>query len=261
MSDDKEALLVEQRDRIGFITFNRPDKRNSLTPAMLDALCEVLERWTAENAVRVVIFTGAGDKAFSAGFDISAIPADEAETAENPLPRTLNRVKQFPFPTIAMINGQCYGAALNLAVCCDLRIAVETCTLAMPPAKLGIVYDPDGIAQFISAFGMSRTRELFLVGKTYTGAEALERGYVDYLATAEDLLSTTLDWTTHISRNAPLAVRGMKYILNELEETDRLSGEQYAQARDLVEKALASDDLKEAQAAFKEKRHPVFRGR
>jgi len=266
MSEEKE-LLAEQRGLVGVVTFNRPLRRNALTPAMLLALHDVLEGWAKSGEVRAVVFTGAGDKAFSSGFDIAAIPTQaDPDVArrlreENPLALGLASVKRFPFPTLAMLGGHCFGAALNLAVCCDLRVAADDVVVGMPPARLGIVYPADGIAQFASVLGMARARELFFTGRTYRGAEVKELGLVGRLVPRAELEATTFGLAGEIAANAPLALRGLKRVLDLVESSAPLSAEARKETESLTAAALRSEDAREGQRAFVEKRTPHFSGR
>ncbi len=271
------VLLSEQRGHIGIITFNRPAQHNALSPELLADLCAVLAAWETSGEVRVVILTGAGDKAFSAGYDINAIasvgPEHEAgsdqtdnqgsadnEPQQTPFERGLAAVKNFPYPTIAMLNGHCFGGALHMALCCDMRIAADHIAMAMPPAKLGLVYGAEGLAQFIQVLGSARAREMFFTGRTYKGAQIGEMGLAGQLLPADQLESTVLALAEDIARNAPLALRGIKRIMNIVEQP-ALSAEQEKEAYDLVAASFRSSDLKEGQAAFLEKRKPVFQGK
>jgi enoyl-CoA hydratase/carnithine racemase len=266
MSEETE-LLTERRDHVGVVTFNRPHRRHALTPAMLIGLHEILDRWAKDGEVRAVVITGAGDKAFSAGFDILAIPTDaDPDLARrlreaNPLELGLESVKRFPFPTIAMLGGHCFGAALNLALCCDLRVGADDIAVGMPPARLGVVYPPDGIAQFASVLGMARARELFFTGRTYRGVEVREMGLVGRLVPRAELEATTFALADEIAANAPLALRGLKRVLDLVESAAPLADEALEEARDLVAAAMQSGDAREGQKAFVEKRRPRFTGR
>lgn len=260
-------LRCERREHVGVVTFHRPGRHNALTPPMLIELHDVLDRWSKDGEVRVVVLTGAGDEAFSSGFDIRAIPTDASpETARrlrehNPLELGLAAVKRFPYPTLAMLNGHCFGAALNLALCCDLRIAADDIAVGMPPARLGVVYPPDGMAQFASVLGMARAREIFFTGRTYRGAEVREIGLVRRLVPREDLAATTFALAGEIAANAPLALRGLKRILDLLESATPLSAAAREEAEALMAASLRSEDAREGQRAFIEKRKPLFTGR
>ncbi len=261
-----EVLQHTIDNHVGWITLNRSEKKNTLTPDLLLQLHRTLRDWAGQDAVRAVVITGSGDRAFSAGYDITAIPTqldpEEAELLKNtnPLTLALDAVKYFPYPTIAMLNGYAYGAGLNLAVCCDIRIGAENIAAGMPPARLGLVYHPEGLAQFAEILGMARTRELFLTAATFRGEELLKMGIVNRLVPGEALMDTTAAIAQSIAANAPLSLKGMKIILNHIGSA-ALSSEAMAEAEALITEAFNSRDLKEGQLAFLEKRPPVFEGR
>lgn len=270
MTDDdpNNVLLHERRGHIGIITFNRPKQRNALSPQLLRELCDVLADWVRSGEIRVVVFTGAGDKAFSAGYDISAIetvgPGHKESRPDGvkgtPFEQALDAVKNFPYPTIAMINGHCFGGALHLALVCDLRIAADHVSIGMPPAKLGVVYGPEGLLQFIQVLGSAKARELLFTGRPFRGDEITDMGLVRQLVPSSELEGRVFSMAEEIANNAPLALSGIKRIMNMVEEPG-FSGELKSEAKKLVVEAFASDDLKEGQAAFLEKRKPLFVGR
>ncbi|MBW2061772.1 MAG: enoyl-CoA hydratase/isomerase family protein [Deltaproteobacteria bacterium] len=264
---ESEVLQVEKQDHICTLIFNRPEKRNALTPGLLIELYETLDEFSRGDEVRTLIFRGAGDKAFCAGYDIGAIPTDvspeiqKALKRSNPVELALDSVKNFPYPTVAMLNGYTFGAGFNLAMCCDIRIARDDIRMGMPPAKLGLVYHPEGIKQFLDALGMARTREVFLTARTYGGTEAKEKGLVDYLVPRSELESFTFQFAKEITQNAPLSLKGTKKIINMFGRSMTLSEADLEEAQVLVREAFASQDLKEGQKAFLEKRKPEFVGR
>jgi enoyl-CoA hydratase/carnithine racemase len=266
MSEVSE-LLTEKRGRIGVLSFNRPERRNALSPRLLIGLHETLEGWAREDEIRTVVITGSGEKAFSSGYDILAIPTDATpETASrlrdgNPLQLGLESVKNFPYPTIAMLNGHCFGGAVHLALCCDLRVGADDIAVGVPPARLGVVYPHEGIAQVAQVLGMARAREVFFTGRSYRGEALREIGLVDRLVPRSDLETTTYGLAEEIASNAPLSLKGMKRILNLIEASAPLSGEARREAEALFAAALQSDDAKEGQKAFIEKRRPSFVGR
>lgn len=260
-------LIAEIKENIGFLQLNRPGKGNALSPSLLAEIHLALAAWQEKEAVRVVVISGGEGKAFSSGYDIAAIPTDlTTEAAEvlkrgNPLDLALDSIKAFPFPVIAMINGYCFGAGLNLALCCDIRIGADHIKAGMPPAKLGAVYHPEGLMQFAAVIGIARTREMFFTARTYQGAQLLEMGLVHQLVPAEALLETASQVARDIAGNAPLAVSGTKKIINMIEKHPPLSAEDRATADKLIFEAFNSDDLREGQTAFLEKRRAVFTGK
>jgi len=264
---EQGILLTEIRNYVGTLTFNRPERKNALSPELLLMIHKTLEGWGLSDEVRVVVFTGGSGKAFSSGYDIAAIPTEmNPELAElmkthNPLELALNTVAQFPNPTIAMMNGYAFGAGLNLAMCCDMRIAQSDISVGMPPAKLGLVYHPEGIRQFIEVVGMAKARDIFFTGRTYKDIEALHMGLVDRLVQAAELTSITYGIAEEIAANAPLSLKGTKKILAMFRDRVRLTEKQIAEADRLIGEAFNSDDLKEGMAAFFEKRKPRFTGR
>jgi enoyl-CoA hydratase/carnithine racemase len=265
--DEPNELLTERRACIGIVRFNRPERRNALSPHLLIRLHETLEAWRQENEIRTVVITGAGDKAFSSGYDILAIPTDVTpEMAQqirdsNPLELAITSVKNFPYPTIAMVNGHCFGGALNLALSCDIRIGADDIAVGMPAARLGVVYPCDGVAQFVQVLGMARTREVFFAARTYRGAEVQAMGLVDHLVPRSELQAKTYALAEEIAGNAPLALKGIKRTLNMIEASAPLSAPARRECEALMAAAFQSEDIKEGQLAFIEKRAPHFAGR
>lgn len=264
---EQDILLSRTEKYVGTLTFNRPERKNALSPELLWMIHKTLQEWGSSGEVRAVVVTGGTGRAFSSGYDIAAIPTEmNPELAglmkrHNPLELALRSVEMFPYPTIAMMNGYAFGAGLNLAMCCDMRIARNDISVGMPPAKLGLVYHPEGLRQFIEVVGMARTREIFFSGRTYRGAEALNMGLVDRLATAEGLAGEAYGLAFEMAANAPLSLKGTKQILAMFRERMKLTKKQMEEADRLIGEAFNSDDLKEGQRAFFEKRRPCFTGK
>lgn len=263
----RSELIRERTGRVGTLTINRPTKRNALTVAVLVELMQALEEWARGNEVRAVVITGAGTRAFSGGFDVASIPTDVTEdtagflTGQNPVERALNSVKDFPYPTIAMLNGIAIGAGFNLAMCCDLRIAAEDVRMGIPPARLGLVYHLEGVRQVVEAVGMARAREVFFTGRTYGPREVREMGLVHHMVRRSVLSRTTYVLAGEIAGNAPLSLTGIKRILNLLGRGPGPGEKDRKEAEDLMLRAFASEDLKEGLAAVRERRQPRFSGR
>ncbi len=263
---NNEILLVEEDDNYATIIFNRPERKNSLSSDLLIKLHLQLESWAKDDKFKAVIFRGIGEEAFSSGYDILSIPTELTPEMEqwlegkSPVELALESVRNYPYPTIAMLNGYAFGAGLNLAVCCDIRIGANDIKVGMPPAKLGIVYHPEGIRQFVNAIGMARTKEIFYTGKTYKNEMVEKMGLVDHLVDREILEKTVFDYAKEISKNAPLSLKGTKKIIGMLEKGIEFSGENRRATEALIAEAFNSDDLKEGQMAFIEKRRPTFKG-
>jgi enoyl-CoA hydratase len=263
----QSELIAERKGMVGTLALNRPEKRNALSADLLLELHARLKEWEGAEAVRAVVITSSDDRAFSSGFDILSIPTEVTpETQEllkrhNPLELALTTVKNFPYPTIAMLNGHAFGAGLNLAINCDIRIGAEDIRVGMPPARLGVLYHPEGLRQFVEVLGMARTREVFFSGRTYAGAQVKEMGLVDHLVSRASLRAVTYALAEEIAANAPLSLKGTKRILNLLGQGAGLPEKELGEAESLIAQAFNSDDLKEGQAAFLEKRKPRFSGK
>ncbi len=262
MSELKE-LIVEENGPICTISFNRPEKRNLVTPLMLTELSSELKRLTDEDKVRCVILKGSGDKAFSSGYDIHAIGDNDMikhHEGDHPLGRALRTVADFPYPTIAMLNGHAFGAGFEIAVTCDIRIAVADSLFGMPPAKLGVVYSHSGMKKFVDLIGPGYTKELFLVGRPVSSERAKEIGLVNFMVSREEIEKFTYDMANEISENAPLTLKTLKKITNVLEKKE-IRNEDEKIIRNMTVDVQNSEDYKEGQKAFAEKRKPEFKGK
>jgi len=263
---EKKELLISTNGPIATLTLNRPDQRNTLTPKLLAGIHLTLEKWAAGDTIRAVVVTGGSGSVFSAGYDIGTISMDaDPENRrllkkDNPFDLALSSIRNFPYPVIAMMNGHAFGGGLNLAMACDISIGADDIKTGMPPAKLGLVYPPAGLQLFVEVLGMARVREIFLTRKTYSGSAVKAMGLVDHLVPRDDLVQRTYALAAEIAGNAPLAVRGIKKMLNMLGERMSLDAAFLAEAEKLVTTALNSEDLKEGRSAFLDKRKPIFKG-
>lgn len=256
---EQDLLLTEKKDRVFWITFNRPERRNALSPLLLYQLSEVLAQIRKEDEVRCVVLRGAGDKAFSSGYDITAIPTNvspevmEALKTRSPLLMGLEAIQEFPYPVIAMINGMAFGAGCELAAACDLRLAVDTARLGMPPAKLGLIYMPAGILRFVNIVGLANAKEIFFAARYFPASRAKEMGLVHYVLPADQLVPFTEEMAQEISENAPLSLKGIKIIFNASLKHQKIEPEDMKKIETLVAQAFNSEDLKEGQRGFPRK--------
>lgn len=262
-----ESLLVERNDKILTMVLNRPEKRNALTPDMLIQISQTLNSYSEGDIIRAVIIRGAGDRSFSSGYDISAIPTDvspelkELLDNKNPFELAIESIVNFPYPVLAMINGSAFGGACDLAVSCDIRISADDITMGMVPARLGVIYFQEGIQRFIHTVGWSNAKEMFFTGRKYEARKLKEMGMLDYLVPKEMLETFTIGFAEEIIENAPLAVKGMKRIFNLIAESQQLGNEANKEIAGLQEEAFLSKDLIEGKTAILEKRKPLFQGK
>jgi enoyl-CoA hydratase/carnithine racemase len=258
------ALASEDRGLIRILTLDNLSKRNALDFASLAGL-EAACAAAARDGVRCLVFRGAGDRAFSSGFDIAAIPTgpQEGDRPDLAVERAMAAVEGVPCPTIAFLNGSAFGAGAELAATCDLRVARPGVQLGMPPARLGVVYAPAGLRRFVHLVGPSRAREMFFTGRPVEADEALAIGLVDRVVPADEAEGAALALAGEIAANAPLAVQGMKRILRLLDAAAErgFTDVERTEIAELRRRAFESDDVREGRQAFLEKRAPSFRGR
>ncbi|MSP82232.1 MAG: enoyl-CoA hydratase/isomerase family protein [Alphaproteobacteria bacterium] len=238
---------------IATITLNRPEKLNAIGIGDLPTFHGMLDR-VQGSAARVLVFTGTGTKAFCAGVDLGDVAT--TDWSQNPLEALIDRIEEFPLPTIAAINGSLFGAAADLALACDLRLGVADLRLGMPPAKLGVVLHASGLRRFALRLSANAARRLLLAAETMDAAELHRAGYLDRVVARDALAAETLQLAATLAALAPMAVRTMKRALVEMErggvDGERLRAETLA--------CFASSDLAEGLAAFAAKRPPRFTG-
>jgi enoyl-CoA hydratase len=256
-----DELLYEVRDDIGWITFNRPAARNALTFAMYEGLAKICAAQTAAPALRALVLTGAGEKAFAAGTDIGQFRAfdgpQNAIAYEARLDRVLDTVERCPIPMIAALSGACTGGGAGIAACCDVRIAAANLRFGFPIARtLGNCLSMANIARLSALIGPARVKEIIFTARLIEAEEAKSIGLVsEILPDHATLMARAEALARAIAGNAPLTLRATK------EAVRRLRGAHDANAdKDLILLCYLSQDFREGMEAFLGKRPPVWRG-
>jgi enoyl-CoA hydratase/carnithine racemase len=258
-----DKMLSRKEGSVGYMTFNNPEKLNAVSLEMWDAASRIMSDFAKDDAIRVVVITGAGGKAFVSGADISKFESEraneEAQARYNEIvARANDSLYDFPKPTIAMIRGYCIGGGLGLAVCCDLRICSDNSKFAIPAAKLGLGYGYPGIKRLADLVGPSFAKEIFYTARQFDAAEAQTMGLVNRVVPADQLETYVKGYAETIGGNAPLTVNAVKFIANQtVADEDKRDLKRCA---DLVKRCFASKDYIEGRRAFMEKRKPAFTG-
>jgi len=267
---DNEMLLTQRKGRVCTLVLNCPEKKNVLTSGLLVDIHQKMQELSRDDTIRTIVIRGAGDEAFCSGYDISALADGSVPTVSGvmkngnpfrPFEMAVESIVKYPYPVIAMLNGYAFGGGCDLAVSCDMRVGADHICMGMTPAKIGMIYTPEGLNRFIQTVGLSTTREIFFTGRAYDARRAKEMGLIDYMIPRARLESFTYHLAEEIAGNAPLSLKGIKRILNLLLDSDKMAEVGRDEAEKIVAQALESEDLREGRAAFLEKRKPVFRGR
>ncbi len=254
----------EPADGVLRLTISHPGKRGALDRSLLEALADAVARAPARGA-RCLILTGEGGM-FSSGYDLGdlageTIGADAEGLVAHPFAEALAALDACDLPVVAALGGHAIGGGVELALTCDLRIAADGARIAMPPAKLGLVYSHTGLRRFVDVIGPARTRELLLLGRPVTAATALGWGLVNAVVPEADLADAALDWAAELAGNAPLSLRGTKRILRALLAAEgELAPAVEAELVELRRACFASDDFREGVRAFAERRPARWRG-
>lgn len=254
-------VAIADRDAIRVITVNRPDKLNALNAATLDALHAAFDAAAADPAVRVVVLTGAGPKAFVAGADIAemnTLTAAQGRDFSLRGTRMMRRVERMPKPVIAMVNGFALGGGLELAMCCHLRIAADTAKVGQPEINLGLIPGFGGTQRLLRLAGRAATLELCLTGVPIEAVRAQQLGIVNRVVPAAELEAETMKLAGQLAEAAPLALRGMIDCINIGGECGLEEGLEYESAQFGL--MFSTQDMREGTSAFLERRKAVFRG-
>lgn len=254
-----ELLITDLTDGLLTITINRPEVRNALNAEVLTEIGEVLGDAESDHAVQGIIFTGAGEKAFIAGADISGLvnyTAVDGLTAA--MQKLYDRIENFPRPTLAAINGYALGGGCELAMACDLRIASTTAQIGLPETALGVLPGAGGTQRLTRLVGRGRAVDMILSGRFVPAEEALQMGLVTRVTEPGELLSTARDTLLGITARGPLAIRLAKLVIRHGADADQATGQIIERlAQSLL---YQSEDKAEGAGAFLEKRAPRFTG-
>lgn len=252
------TLHVEDRDDgVRVLTLSNPARRNALDDSQVARLDEALA--SAPGTARAVLIRGAGG-AFCSGYDLNLLAAPTQDRLpDDALMACLARLEALPLPSVALVQGPAFGAGFDLSASCDFRVGAEDALFSMPPARLGIVYSPDGLMRAARLVGVARAKNLFLTGRRLDAKDALAWGLLDECLPAADAEARALELCRTLAGQAPLAVAGMKETFGLLTRA-ALSDEERAHLREVRARAFASEDAREGKAAFLEKRTPRFRG-
>ena len=259
-----EKLVGRKDGAIGWMTFNNPLRRNAVSVEMWQAIPEVLAAFEADPDIRVIVFTGAGDKAFVSGADISQFAEQRADREANEVysaqSAAANRAMvRLTKPSIAMIRGFCIGGGMAVALTCDMRICSEDARFAIPAARLGLGYGFDGIKTLSDLVGPSYAKEIMFTARQFDAHEALRIGLVNKVTSGGDLEAAVRDYAAMIGQNAPLTVKAAKMAVREaMKDPER---RQLDEVNKAIDACFQSQDYAEGRTAFMEKRRPVFQGK
>jgi len=261
MPQTYETLLLEQRDRVAIVTINRPEKRNALNIKTREEGAALLEELRNDSSVGVVVFTGAGDKAFIAGADIAEFAGRTSITQrEVMMGRSLfTAVDTFPKPVIAMINGFCLGGGCELALACDIRIASENAQFGQPEINLGIIPGGGGTQRLTRLVGEGKAMEMILTGQFVDAKTAHAIGLVNHVVPADQLEAKTMEIAQTMARKSQIALQLAKEAVKIASRSNLDEG--LRREVDLFALCFSTEDKDEGVSAFLERRDPVFKGR
>ncbi len=257
------GVRLERRGAIGLVTLDRPERMNSLSRALVARFGEIGRALASQEDLRLVIVTGAGDKAFCAGADLkerASMSQDEVRALLLAYETELGWLETIAVPTVAAINGAALGGGLELALLCDLRVAAPHAVLGLPETSLGVIPGAGGTQRLPRLLGEARAKELILRAARLTAPEALILGLINQvLPKGDQFLLEVMSWAQPILNGAPLAIRAALEAIRG--STSRELSRGLTIERAAYERCLASEDRLEALAAFSEKRPPSFKGR
>lgn len=257
-----KTLIYEKEDRIGFVTINRPEKLNALSNELIEELALLLDEVENDDELRVLVVTGAGEKAFVAGADIQEL-VDRDAVLGRKVSRTrqtvFGRLENLPVPVIAAVNGYALGGGLELALACSIRIGSDKAQFGAPEVKLGIIPGDGGTQRLPRLVGLGRAMEMILTGDFIDAQEAYRIGLVNKVVPQDELMEHAVALAKKIASRPPLAVRYAKEAVNRSQEGNTASG--FALESYLHALSCTTEDKKEGVQAFLDKRKGKFQGK
>ena len=255
-------VKYEQKNLIAYVTLNRPEMLNAFNFEMLEELRKVIESIQIHPDIRIVIISGAGDKAFSVGADLkerTSLPDALVKRNLNRFGEVFSLIEHLPQPTICVLNGYAFGGGMELALTCDFRIAADHISLGLTETGLGIIPGAGGTQRLPRLIGEAKAMELILTAKRMSATEALQYGVLTKIAPVESLQEVTAEFTSRLLKNAPIAIQQAKFAIKQGMKTDIQTGLQIE--RKAYELTIPTEDRIEALNAFAEKRPPQFKGK
>ena len=255
-------VLTQLRDDIGTIIMNNPQQLNVLSSKMVDDMLQALEVLKKEGARAIILRAYEGAKVWSSGHDINELPVSGRDPLpyDDPLVTILRSIQASPLPVIAMIEGDVWGGACDLALSCDILIGSPTASLTMTPAKIGVPYNASGILHFIGIMGVNIAKEMFFSARPLSAERAEKLGILNHMVPAHELENFTNELAGSIAKNSPLSIKVIKEQICLLAGAHPLSPHTFERVQGLRRLVYDSADYAEGISAFLGKRPPVFRG-
>lgn len=249
-----EHIRTQRDGAILTVTFDNERRRNAVDTAALDRMDALADEIAGDESLRAVILTGAGDRAFTSGFDLTELSrSGPGRFLGGRFTQVIEKWAHLPVPVIGALNGACMGGGVHVAVACDALVAVPGARFMVPAARFGFIYSPASIRRIAAALGPSRAAQLLYLNRELTAEQLASTGFVLEIVAPAALMPTARAIAEGTSGLAPLAVAGMKEMVRETPDAGRID--------DLVRRCASSDDMREGLAAIREKRTPVFRRR
>ncbi len=264
VSVSTDRIIADRSGGVGRLRLNQPEKHNAISYAMWMAIAETMASFRNDDSVRVVVMSGEGGRAFSAGADISEFSEVRSTQAQIEVYEEAGRaayeaITHFPKPVIAQIEGYCVGGGLAVALCADLRIATDDSRFGIPAAKLGLGYSHKSLRPLVDLVGPTCAKEILFTAKRFTAAQAQRMGLVNQVVARGEIDAFVEDYARTIAGNAPLTVAACKTVVAELLKDPEDRDTELCDR--VVDACFASEDYKEGRAAFMDKRAPRFAGR